>query len=111
MKVAADGITAISGRALRHVALVAHEQQLALTTPAASGRLAAIAAAHARAMTGIVMEAARVLAGWCSGHEHDRCRGHRSPGHAAVAHVRGRCPRNIKEPVDRESFGAALPDG
>ena len=57
-----EGITAITGRALQHVALVSQaEQQLAMTTPAASGRLAAVADAHALAMTGIVMETARAL--------------------------------------------------
>ena len=57
-----DGITAITGRALQHVALVSQaEQQLAMTTPAASGRLAAVADAHALVMTGIVMETARAL--------------------------------------------------
>lgn len=57
-----DGITAITARALQHVALVSQaEQQLALTVPHASGRLAAVADAHALAMTAIVMDTGRAL--------------------------------------------------
>lgn len=58
----ADGITAMTGRALQHVALVsAAEQQLALSTPAASGRLAAVADAHGLAMAELVMDTAWAL--------------------------------------------------
>lgn len=58
----ADGVTAVTARALQAVAAVSQaEQQLALTVPHASGRLAAIADAHALAMTAIVMDAGRSL--------------------------------------------------
>lgn len=58
----ADGVTATAARAMQHVALVSQaEQQLALTIPHASGRLAAVADAHALAMTAIVMDTARAL--------------------------------------------------
>ena len=57
-----DGVTAIAGAAMRHVAMVSQaEQQLAQAVPMASGRLAAVADMHALAMTGIVMDAARAL--------------------------------------------------
>lgn len=58
----ADGVTSVTARAMQHVAVVAQaEQQMVLATPAASGRLAALADAHALAMTGIVMDTARAL--------------------------------------------------
>lgn len=58
----ADGLTAVTGRALQHVAMVSQaEQQLAQTVPHASGRLAAIADAHALAMQATVIDAARAL--------------------------------------------------
>lgn len=58
----ADGVTAVTGRALQHVAMVSQaEQQLAQTVPHASGRLAAIADAHALAMQATVIDAARAL--------------------------------------------------
>jgi hypothetical protein len=57
-----DGITALTARALQHVAMVSQaEQNLAQAVPHASGRLAAIADAHALAMTSVVMDAARAL--------------------------------------------------
>lgn len=57
-----DGVTAVTGRALQHVAMVSQaEQQLAQTVPHASGRLAAIADAHALAMQATVMDTARAL--------------------------------------------------
>ncbi len=59
---AADGVTAVAGRAMQEVALVSQsEQSLALTVPHASGRLAAIADAHALLLTGIVVNTARAL--------------------------------------------------
>lgn len=59
---ATDGITAVTARAMQHVALVSQsEQSLALTVPNASGRLAAVADAHALAMTAVVMDTARAL--------------------------------------------------
>ena len=58
----ADGITAVTDRALQHVAMVSQaEQQLSQTVPHASGRLAAIADAHALAMQATVIDAARAL--------------------------------------------------
>lgn len=57
-----DGVTTVAARAMQHVSVVAQaEQQMAMTTPSASGRLAAIADAHALAMTGIVMDTERAL--------------------------------------------------
>ena len=59
---ATDGITAIAARAMQHVALVSQsEQSLALIVPQASGRLAAVADAHALAMAAVVMDTARAL--------------------------------------------------
>lgn len=58
----ADGVTAVTGRALQHVAMVSQaEQQLAQTVPHASGRLAAVADAHALAMQATIIDAARAL--------------------------------------------------
>ncbi|ACV80904.1 hypothetical protein Namu_4625 [Nakamurella multipartita DSM 44233] len=58
----ADGVTAVTGRALQHVAMISQaEQQLAQTVPHASGRLSAIADAHALAMQATVIDAARAL--------------------------------------------------
>lgn len=58
----ADGITAVTGRALQHVAMVSQvEQQFAQTVPHASGRLAAVADAHALAMQATVIDTARAL--------------------------------------------------
>ena len=58
----ADGVTAVTSRALQHVAMVSQaEQQLAQTVPHASGRLAALADAHALAMQATVIDAARAL--------------------------------------------------
>jgi len=57
-----DGVTSIAARAMQHVAAVSQtEVQMALTVPNASGRLAAVADAHALAMTGIVIDTARAL--------------------------------------------------
>lgn len=57
-----DGVTTVTVRAMQHVSVVAQgEQQMALMTPAASGRLAAVADTHALAMTGIVMDTERAL--------------------------------------------------
>ena len=59
---ATDGTTAITARAMQHVALIAQsEQSLGLTVPGASGRLAAVADAHALAMTAIVIDTAHAL--------------------------------------------------
>lgn len=61
-EVATDGVTAVTGRALQHVAMVSEaEQSLSQAVPHASGRLAAVADAHALAMTAIVMDTARAL--------------------------------------------------
>lgn len=58
----ADGVTAVTGKTLQHVALVSQaEQQLAMTVPHASGRLAAIADAHALALQATVIDAAQAL--------------------------------------------------
>lgn len=58
----ADGVTAVTARAMQHVAVVSQaEQSMAQTVPHASGRLAAVADAHALAMTAIVMDTARAL--------------------------------------------------
>lgn len=57
-----DGVTAVTGRALQHAAMVSQaEQQLAQTVPHASGRLAAIGDAHALAMQATVIDVARAL--------------------------------------------------
>lgn len=58
----ADGITAVTAKAMQHVAVVSQaEQNMAQTVPHASGRLAAVADAHALAMTAIVMDTAHAL--------------------------------------------------
>ncbi len=58
----ADGITSVAGRAMQHVAMGSQaEQTFAQAVPHASGRLAAVADAHAIAMTSVVMDTARAL--------------------------------------------------
>lgn len=57
-----EAIGQVTGRALQTAALVSQmEQQLALSVPSASGRLAAIADASALTMTGIISDAACTL--------------------------------------------------
>lgn len=57
-----EAIGQITGRALQTAALVSQmEQQLALTVPAASGRLAVIADASAITMTSLISDAACTL--------------------------------------------------
>ncbi len=58
----ADALTYVGRRAMQDVALLSQlEQQLAVTVPMASGRLAAIADVTALALTDVVAETARRL--------------------------------------------------